>query len=58
MLAGIDAGDELILPDAAARAAYDLKRTDRAAYNEVMRAQARKLDAAAAKTDEVHGGAR
>ncbi len=59
VLAGIDAEDELILPDAAARAAYDLKRTDRAAYDEVMRAQARKLDAAAAKTvDEVHGGVR
>jgi NAD(P)-dependent dehydrogenase (short-subunit alcohol dehydrogenase family) len=47
VLAGIDAGEQLILPDPAARAAYDLKTTDRATYDEVMRAQARKLDAVA-----------
>ncbi|WP_372729909.1 SDR family NAD(P)-dependent oxidoreductase [Nocardioides sp.] len=44
VLEGIDRGEELIVPDAAARAAYDLKRTDRAAYDAVMRAQAAKLD--------------
>jgi NAD(P)-dependent dehydrogenase (short-subunit alcohol dehydrogenase family) len=54
VLAGIDAGEELILPDPAARAAYELRTTDRAAYDEVMRAQARKLDALAAG---VEGGA-
>jgi NAD(P)-dependent dehydrogenase (short-subunit alcohol dehydrogenase family) len=47
VLAGIEAEEELILPDPAARAAYRLKSTDRAAYDEVMRAQARKLDAVA-----------
>lgn len=46
VLRGIDAGEELILPDEAARAAYDLKRTDRAAYDVLMRRQAAKLDAA------------
>lgn len=45
VLAGIDAGTELIVPDEAARAAYGLKQTDRAAYDAVMRAQARKLEA-------------
>lgn len=44
VLAGIDAGDELIVPDEAARAAYGLKTGDRAAYDQVMRAQAAKLD--------------
>ncbi|MDQ6523883.1 SDR family NAD(P)-dependent oxidoreductase [Nocardioides sp. LHD-245] len=47
VLAGIDAGTELIVPDDAARAAYQLKLGDRAAYDAVMRAQARKLDAVA-----------
>jgi NAD(P)-dependent dehydrogenase (short-subunit alcohol dehydrogenase family) len=47
VLEGIDRGDELILPDEAARAAYHLKTTDRAAYDAVMRAQAAKLDEAA-----------
>lgn len=45
VLAGIDAGDELILPDAASRATYALKRGDRAAYDATMRAQAARLDA-------------
>jgi NAD(P)-dependent dehydrogenase (short-subunit alcohol dehydrogenase family) len=50
VLAGIAAGEELILPDPAARAAYELKTTDRSTYDEVMRAQARKLDAMAGDT--------
>ena len=51
VLAAVDAGEELILPDPAARAAYDLKTSDRPAYDEVMRAQARRLDSLTA-TDE------
>ena len=42
---GLDRGDELILPDDAARAAYELKLTDRAAYDQVMRKQAARLNA-------------
>ena len=45
VLAGIDNGDELILPDEAARAAYGLKVTDREGYNRVMRHQAARLNA-------------
>lgn len=41
---GIERGDELILPDDAARAAYRLKTTDRPAYDATMRAQARRLE--------------
>ncbi|MEJ7796379.1 MAG: SDR family NAD(P)-dependent oxidoreductase [Nocardioides sp.] len=44
VLAGIDRGDELILPDPAARAAYDLKLTDRATYDAQMRRQAARLE--------------
>ena len=44
VLEGVERGDEVIVPDAAARAAYDLKRNDRASYDAVMRAQAAKLD--------------
>ncbi|HWJ81256.1 MAG TPA: SDR family NAD(P)-dependent oxidoreductase [Nocardioides sp.] len=44
VLDGLDRGDELILPDPAARAAYGLKVGDRAAYDATMREQARKLD--------------
>jgi NAD(P)-dependent dehydrogenase (short-subunit alcohol dehydrogenase family) len=40
VLEGIDRGDELIIPDEPARAAYDLKWTDRAAYDATMRATA------------------
>lgn len=47
VLAGVDRGDELILPDEAARAAYDLKTGNRAAYDAMMRAQAAKLEAQA-----------
>ena len=44
VLEGIDRGDDLILPDEAARAAYELKLTDRAAYDAQMRHQAAGLD--------------
>jgi hypothetical protein len=44
VLAGIDAGEELILPDPAARAAYDLKLGNRPAYDEQMRHQAARID--------------
>lgn len=45
VLAGMDADEDLIVPDEAARQAYDLKQTDRAAYDALMRAQAVKLEA-------------
>ena len=45
VLAGLDRGEELILPDDAARAAYDLKVSDRSAYDHVMRKQAVRLNA-------------
>ena len=45
VLEGIDRGDELILPDDAARAAYQLKVSDRSAYDHVMRKQAARLNA-------------
>jgi NAD(P)-dependent dehydrogenase (short-subunit alcohol dehydrogenase family) len=45
VLDGLDRGDELILPDEAARAAYELKVSDRAAYDAVMRKQAARLNA-------------
>lgn len=44
ILAGVDADEDLIVPDDAARAAYHLKTTDRAGYDRVMRAQAAKLE--------------
>ena len=44
VLAGLEVGDEVILPDPAARAAYELKRGDRAAYDAQMRHQAARLD--------------
>ena len=50
VLEGVDRGEELILPDEAARAAYGLKVRDRAAYDQMMRAQAAKLDALAPTT--------
>jgi NAD(P)-dependent dehydrogenase (short-subunit alcohol dehydrogenase family) len=40
----VAAGEEIILPDPAARAAYELKVNDRATYEEVMRRQAAKLE--------------
>jgi NAD(P)-dependent dehydrogenase (short-subunit alcohol dehydrogenase family) len=45
VLEALDRGDELILPDEAARGAYRLKLTDRAAYDDVMRKQAARLNA-------------
>ncbi len=45
VLAGIDAGDALILPDEAARAAYALKVDDRPAYDAQLRKQAARLRA-------------
>lgn len=47
VLAGLDRGEELILPDPAARDAYRLKQEDRARYDAVMRAQAVRLNAVA-----------
>jgi NAD(P)-dependent dehydrogenase (short-subunit alcohol dehydrogenase family) len=44
VLAGIDADEDVILPDPAARAAYDLKVRDRPAYDAQMRHQAARLD--------------
>ena len=44
VLEGIDRGDELILPDPAARAAYELKLGDRAAYDAQLRRQAARLE--------------
>ena len=44
VLEGLDRGEELILPDPAAQAAYRLKQTDRAAYDATMRAQAARLE--------------
>jgi NAD(P)-dependent dehydrogenase (short-subunit alcohol dehydrogenase family) len=43
VLEALDRGEELVLPDPAARAAYDLKQRDRAAYDATMRAQAQRL---------------
>ena len=47
VLAALDRGEELILPDEAGRAAYALKVGDRTAYDALMRAQAAKLDRSA-----------
>lgn len=44
VLAGLERGDEVIVPDPAARQAWGLKRADRPAYDAVMRAQAAKLE--------------
>ncbi|MGC4109993.1 MAG: SDR family NAD(P)-dependent oxidoreductase [Nocardioides sp.] len=44
VLAGIEAGDEVILPDPMARAAYDQKLHDRPAYDAQLRRQAARLD--------------
>ncbi len=45
VLEGMDRGEEIVLPDEAARAAYRLKTTDRAAYDVQMRRQAARLSA-------------
>ncbi|HEX3930241.1 MAG TPA: SDR family NAD(P)-dependent oxidoreductase [Nocardioides sp.] len=44
VLAGVDAGDELILPDPVARAAHEQKLHDRPAYDAQLRRQAAALD--------------
>jgi NAD(P)-dependent dehydrogenase (short-subunit alcohol dehydrogenase family) len=43
VLSALDAGDELILPDPMARAAYELKLRDRPAYDAQLRRQAARL---------------
>jgi len=52
ILAGLDVGDEMILPDPMARAAYDLKLEDRPAYDAQMRRQAARLDRLDARSTE------
>jgi NAD(P)-dependent dehydrogenase (short-subunit alcohol dehydrogenase family) len=52
VLAGLDAGDELILPDPMAQAAYDLKLRDRPTYDAQMRRQAARLDELGPGVDE------
>jgi hypothetical protein len=46
VLAGMDGGEDVIVPDEAARRAYFLKWADRPAYDALMREQAAKLRAA------------
>ena len=43
VIEGVDRGDELIVPDEPARAAYSLKVTDRAAYDARMRGIASRM---------------
>ncbi len=47
VIAGVDRGEELILPDQPARDAWALKRQDRPAYDALMRSQAERLHQAA-----------
>jgi NAD(P)-dependent dehydrogenase (short-subunit alcohol dehydrogenase family) len=51
VLEGMANGDDVIVPDQAARQAWGLKQRDRASYDAVMRAQAAKLEAAGAESD-------
>jgi NAD(P)-dependent dehydrogenase (short-subunit alcohol dehydrogenase family) len=44
VIAGIDRGEELIIPDYVAQSAWDQKQRNRELYDQVMRAQAAKLD--------------
>jgi NAD(P)-dependent dehydrogenase (short-subunit alcohol dehydrogenase family) len=46
VLAGMEAGEDVIVPDEAARVAYYLKWADRPAYDEMMRQQSEKLERA------------
>jgi NAD(P)-dependent dehydrogenase (short-subunit alcohol dehydrogenase family) len=55
VLAGMEAGEDVIVPDEAARQAYYLKWTDRAAYDEVMRHQAARLAARDGASGTDHG---
>ncbi|MFC7360491.1 SDR family NAD(P)-dependent oxidoreductase [Nocardioides astragali] len=50
VLAGMDAGEDVIVPDEPARQAYFLKWADRPAYDALMREQAAKLHAATLET--------
>jgi NAD(P)-dependent dehydrogenase (short-subunit alcohol dehydrogenase family) len=52
VLEAVDRGEELILPDDAARSAYALKLADRAAYDQVMRKQAARLNATDQETEQ------
>jgi len=52
VLAGIDAGDEVILPDPMARAAYGQKLRDRPAYDAQLRRQAARLHELGGSTAE------
>mgnify|MGYP000468078162 CR=1 FL=1 len=45
VLAGMEAGEDVIVPDEAARQAYFIKWADRPAYDTIMRDQAAKLEA-------------
>lgn len=51
VLAGMDAGEDVIVPDEPARQAYSLKWTDRPAYDALMREQAAKLRSAMLDTE-------
>jgi NAD(P)-dependent dehydrogenase (short-subunit alcohol dehydrogenase family) len=55
VLDGIDRGDEVILPDPAARAAYALKLADRAAYDVQLRRQAARLHTLPAPLTDLDG---
>jgi NAD(P)-dependent dehydrogenase (short-subunit alcohol dehydrogenase family) len=55
VLEGLDRGEELIIPDEAAQAAYRLKLTDRAAYDQVMRKQATRLNAMSSEAKHGNG---
>lgn len=44
VLAGMEQGDDVIIPDVAAREAWNLKHNDRAGHDAVMRKQAARLD--------------
>ena len=52
VLEGIERGDELIVPDESARFAYELKQTDRPAYDAMMRKQAVRLEGLGGRQEE------
>lgn len=58
VLEGLERGDELIIPDQPARDAHALKQGDRATYDQVMRAQAAKLDRIAEQLPDDQGSDR
>ena len=51
VLEGVDRGDDVIVPDEPARAAYALKLADRAGYDEQMRGIAARLKGARRMSD-------